>query len=272
MTDENRHTPARLGAELGAENEQEARDFEDVAAQLGLAAEPVEPRPELKAALFAAIQNTPQLPAVGPERAVEAPQRVVPAAEPIAPAPPASAPLAGAPEGAPIVAPVAAPGPAERAAQRRWFSRPVAIVAAAAAAAVLFVGGTVVGSSIVGHDSTQQQQASALAAINAAPDAQRATAAVSGGGTATLVWSPTLASSVLIASDLPTLPDDKTYELWYIRDGKATPAGTMDAAKTGSTWRVLDGQMRAGDTVGVTVEPAGGSRRPTTDPIVAIPS
>lgn len=246
MTDETRRTPERLGAELGAENEQEARDFEDVAAQLGLAAEPVEPRPELKAALFAAIQNTPQLPA---EVEVEV-EATTPSAAP------ASVPAT----------------PAERKAQRRWFSRPVAIAASAAAAVVLFFGGAVLGSSLAGNDSTQQQQASALAAINAAPDAQRATAAVSGGGTATLVWSPTLGSSALIASELPTLPKDKTYELWYIRDGKALPAGTMDAAGTGSTWKVLAGTMQAGDTVGVTVEPAGGSRRPTTDPIVAIPS
>lgn len=253
MTDETRRTPERLGAELGAENEQEARDFEDVAAQLGLAAEPVEPRPELKAALFAAIQNTPQLPA---EVEVEA------AVPEVAPAPATAVP-----------APASLPAtPADRKAQRRWFSRPVAIAASAAAAVVLFFGGAVLGSSLAGNDSTQQQQASALAAINAAPDAQRATAAVSGGGTATLVWSPTLGSSALIASELPTLPKDKTYELWYIRDGKALPAGTMDAAGTGSTWKVLAGTMQAGDTVGVTVEPAGGSRRPTTDPIVAIPS
>ena len=262
MTDENRNTPARLGAELGAENEQEARDFEDVAAQLGLAAEPVAPRPELKAALFAAIQTTPQLPAE-PEAAPAPTLAPVPApdAAQSAPAAPA-APEAPAPEAT----------PAERKAQRRWFTRPATIAASAAAAVVLFFGGAIVGGAIAGHDSTQQQQASALAQINAAPDAQRASAAVTGGGTATLVWSAQLGTSALIASDLPNLPNDKTYELWYIRDGKATPAGTMEAAAAGSTWKVLAGTMKAGDTVGVTVEPSGGSPQPTTNPIVAIPS
>ncbi|WP_313545565.1 anti-sigma factor [Leifsonia aquatica] len=260
MTDENRNTSARLGAELGAENEQEARDFEDVAAQLGLAAEPVAPRPELKAALFAAIQTTPQLPAdpdapastLAPVPAPEAAQ-----AAPTAPA----APEAPAPEAT----------PAERKAQRRWFARPAIIAASAAAAVILFFGGAIVGGTIAGNDSTQQQ-ASALAQINAAPDAQRASAAVTGGGTATLVWSAQLGTSALIANDLPNLPNDKTYELWYIRDGKATSAGTMDAAGAGSTWKVLAGTMKAGDTVGVTVEPSGGSPQPTTNPIVAIPS
>lgn len=252
MTDETRRTPSRLGTELGADDEQEARDFEDVAAQLGLAAEPVQPRPELKASLFAAIQNTPQLPPV-PE-AVTAPEST---------REPEPAPAPGAPQ---------APTPAEQKAQRRWFARPATILAAAAAAVVLFAGGAVVGGALGGNDSTQQQQASALAEINAAPDTQRATSAVAGGGTATLVWSAALGRSALIASDLPSLPNDKTYELWYIRDGKATPAGTMDVADAGSAWKVLHGTMQAGDTVGVTVEPSGGSARPTTDPIVAIPS
>jgi len=260
MTDENRSTPARLGAELGAENEQEARDFEDVAAQLGLAAEPVAPRPELKAALFAAIQTTPQLPADPDAPASTLAPVPAPEAAQAAPAAPA-APEAPAPEAT----------PAERKAQRRWFARPAIIAASAAAAVILFFGGAIVGGAIAGNDSTQQQ-ASALAQINAAPDAQRASAAVTGGGTATLVWSAQLGTSALIANDLPNLPNDKTYELWYIRDGKATSAGTMDAAGAGSTWKVLAGTMKAGDTVGVTVEPSGGSPQPTTNPIVAIPS
>lgn len=260
MTDENRSTPARLGAELGAENEQEVRDFEDVAAQLGLAAEPVAPRPELKAALFAAIQTTPQLPADPDAPASTLAPVPAPEAAQAAPAAPA-APEAPAPEAT----------PAERKAQRRWFARPAIIAASAAAAVILFFGGAIVGGTIAGNDSTQQQ-ASALAQINAAPDAQRASAAVTGGGTATLVWSAQLGTSALIANDLPNLPNDKTYELWYIRDGKATSAGTMDAAGAGSTWKVLAGTMKAGDTVGVTVEPSGGSPQPTTNPIVAIPS
>uniref|UniRef100_UPI00117B0733 anti-sigma factor n=1 Tax=Leifsonia sp. NCR5 TaxID=1978342 RepID=UPI00117B0733 len=162
--------------------------------------------------------------------------------------------------------------PAETKARSRWFTRPISIAAAAAAAVVLFLGGTFLGSSLAGNNSFQQQQASALAQINAAPDAQRATADVSGGGTATLVWSGKLGKSALVANDLPALPSDKTYELWYIRGGEATPAGTMKPADTGSTWRVLTGTMQAGDTVGVTVEPRGGSDQPTTSPIVAISS
>jgi anti-sigma-K factor RskA len=35
---------------------------------------------------------------------------------------------------------------------------------------------------------------------------------------------------------------------------------------------VLSGDMDAGDTVGVTVEPAGGSDAPTTAPVIVVPT
>jgi anti-sigma-K factor RskA len=235
-----------IGYGLGAETPEEAREFEAVAAELGLAAEPVAPPASLKADLFSKLASTPQLPPL--EGAAPASPTPVEAASP------------------------ASPSPAELKTRSRWFARPIAIVAAAAAAVVLFVGGAFLGSALGGNDSFQQQQASALAAINAAPDAQRASADVDGGGTATLVWSGQLGQSALVAKDLPSLPNDKTYELWYIRDGKATAAGTMTPGSAPATWRVLDGTMAAGDTVGVTVEPRGGSTQPTTDPIVAISS
>lgn len=249
MTDDERNIadPSRLGARLGAETDQEAGEFEDVAARLALAAEPVEPPAELKTALFAKLGSLPQLPAEAPQSGA-------------APVPP------------PAEQAQAEPTPTERRAQRRWFQRPGAILAAAAAAVILFVGGVFVGSTIAGTSSYQQQQASALAAINASPDAQRASAGISGGGTATLVWSAQLGRSALVATDLPPLPNDKTYELWYIRSGTATPAGTMNADGSLATWRVLAGEMKAGDTVGMTVEPSGGSKQPTTKPIVAISS
>lgn len=259
MSDKNREG---LGYEFGAETPDEAREFEAVAAELGLAAEPIAPPASLKADLFAKLASTPQLPPLDEP----APASVAPARASVAPASVASAPTA------PAEAPPAPDSPAQLKSRSRWFSRPIAIAAAAAAAVVLFVGGTFLGSALSGGDSFQEQQASALAAINAAPDAQRATADVEGGGTATLVWSGQLGQSALVAKNLPSLPNDKTYELWYIRDGKATAAGTMMPGNTPATWRVLDGKMAAGDTVGVTVEPRGGSTQPTTNPIVAISS
>jgi hypothetical protein len=244
MTDRDGRTSPRLGSELGADNDEEAREFEETAAELALLTEPVTPSASLKADLFAKLATTPQ------RRPLDAPE--APAVQDAVPAEPTLA---------------------ETRARARWFTRPIAIATAAAAAVVIFVGGVLLGSTIAGSNTFQVQQASALAAINAAPDTQRATAAIDGGGTATLVWSGSLGQSALVAQDLPGLPGDKTYELWYIRDGKATAAGTMTPdSGDPATWRVLEGTMSAGDTVGVTVEPRGGSEQPTTQPIVAIGS
>ena len=95
---------------------------------------------------------------------------------------------------------------------------------------------------------------------------------MSTGGKVTLVWSLTQRKSAVIATGLKVLPSDKTYELWYISAaGKPTSAGLFESNGK-NTLQVLSGQMSRGDTVGVTVEPAGGSKAPTTKPVVAIAS
>jgi anti-sigma-K factor RskA len=237
VSDREDWSPLDSGYRMGAQTPEEAAEFAEVATQLGLAVEPVEPPPSLKAGIMAQLASTPQL---------------APTSQPAAPAP--------------------SPGPAETRARARWFARPIVILAAAVAALVLFVGGVVVGGAISGSNSFEAQQAASLAQINAASDVQHSTSPVAGGGTATLVWSGEAGKSALVTTGLPALPSDKTYELWYIRGSEATPAGTMVPNGNGATWRVLDGTMSAGDTVGVTVEPKGGSTKPTTQPIVAIQS
>jgi hypothetical protein len=41
---------------------------------------------------------------------------------------------------------------------------------------------------------------------------------------------------------------------------------------SGTSWRVLDGAMHGGDSIGLTVEPEGGSQTPSTKPVVQIVS
>jgi len=166
---------------------------------------------------------------------------------------------------------------AQSKAQARWFQKPVAFLAAAAAVVAVFLGA----SSLTGmlNNGNQVQQALALASINAQPDVQRSTvpllANVDGhnSSTATLVWSENIGESVLLVNGLEQLPDDKVYELWYI-DGEGSPisAGLFTIPDSGHTYSVLEGEMTAGATVGVTVEPAGGSKQPTTEPVIAIPT
>jgi anti-sigma-K factor RskA len=252
----------------------EVTELADTAVLLGFAVDPVQPPAALKANIMGLISSMPQLPAN------DAPVRDAAAGSATADSEPTVTESAGArvtPIGtaafgaAPVITDVPN-SPAQRKAERRWYSRPIVALAGAAAAVALVAGGV----GIVGTITDSQRQsvmADGLAAINAADDSQQAVAAISGGGTATMVWSNELASSAVIVDDLPTLPDGKVYELWYIDTASvARPAGTFTVDSDGKSWRVLDGEMHAGDTVGVTVEPAGGSEKPTTEPIVAIAS
>lgn len=234
----------RAGFEAYLADSEEARAevaaLSDTAVQLGLAAEPVIPSPQLKASLMAAIHTTPQLPVI---------------AEPAQ---------------APVTPPTSS---TQRKAQARWFARPVTILAAAAAAVALFVGGNLIGVANANNALHEQQaQAASLVELSAASDVQRASSTVAGGGQATLIWSLDLRRSAVLIDELPTLPAGKTYQLWYIDAAGARSAGTFESTDGGTTWHVLDGKMSGGDTVGVTVEPDGGSAQPTTKPILAIAS
>lgn len=241
----------------------EAAELGATALALGLAAEPVQPSAGLKASIMATIAATPQLPPVSvPEAPADAAAEAAPAA---APAAPAAAPAAQPAPTAPAVS------PAEERARRRWFQGPGGLLVAAAAAVALFIGGTVVGQAL-NANQFEQEQAASLAEINAAPDAQRALATTRDGHSATLVWSGELGLSALLIDDLPELPAGKDYQLWYMNDAGAFSAGTFDSTGTGTVWRVLEGTMKAGDQVGLTVEPDGGSPGPTSEPIVAIQS
>ena len=64
---------------------------------------------------------------------------------------------------------------------------------------------------------------------------------------------------------LDAAPPGKTYEAWVIRGKQAPkPAGLFRGG--GTTFLPIDGKVRKGSVVAVTVEPAGGSDAPTTKP------
>ncbi|MCW4386107.1 anti-sigma factor [Salinibacterium sp. SYSU T00001] len=245
--------------------------FDDVAAALGLAAEPVQPSEDLRSRLLAQVAVTPQLPAEpdAPAAVVESPAPVEPVeTKPAAPAKPVESPAPVKPVETKPATPT--PGPAERRARSRW-TRPATLLTAAAAAVLLFVGGGVAGS-LIAQNSFRVEQATALAELQTASDAQQAVAPVAGGGTATLVWSAEQQRSAILIDELPELPEGSTYQLWYINAEGAIPDATFEASEDGKTWRVLEGTMSAGDAVGVTVEPEGGSEEPTSEPIVVLAS
>ena len=284
----------RAAFEAHLESSEEARieaaELSDTAVALGLATAPVQPSAALKASLMAKLSSTPQLaPLAGPASTPAA--DAAPASPRLAAVPPVppSAPVTPRVSGDPSAAGTgtgtgsgSGSSAAERA-RKRWFQRPASLLLAAAAAVALFVGGTFVGLGLAGpsgsSDSFAAQQAASLAQLNAAPDVQRASTTTADGHAATLVWSDTSSLSALVVDGLPALSGDQDYQLWYIGPGGAVSAGLLDAnasasggTSPGTAWRVLDGSLTAGDTIGLTVEPKGGSTQPTTTPVLAIQS
>ncbi|MFI6995011.1 anti-sigma factor [Nonomuraea wenchangensis] len=107
-----------------------------------------------------------------------------------------------------------------------------------------------------------------VAVLLAAPDARTLRRSVASGGTATLVVSRSVARLLFTSSGLPVLPESRGYELWLMgRDG-ARPAGLLGRAEGGVTAPVVVEPLRGDERVALTVEPARGSPRPTTDPIL----
>jgi hypothetical protein len=77
---------------------------------------------------------------------------------------------------------------------------------------------------------------------------------------------------LLIASNLPQLPANRTFEMWVIYKGVAPrPAGLFQSTGPGSAVHILSGPIDTQSlaTVAVTVEPEAGSPAPTTTPIIA---
>ena len=161
----------------------------------------------------------------------------------------------------------AAPGPAETKARLRW-SRTATTVASMAAAVALIIGGVAVGTTSLRPDT--DYQTAQMAAISSAPDVQQVDTTLDGGQQVTLRWSPELASSVIIVDGMDAAPSDHVYQLWYIDESGARAAGFLPVADGVESWQVLEGDMHAGDAVGVTVEPTGGSKKPSTDPVMVI--
>jgi len=105
----------------------------------------------------------------------------------------------------------------------------------------------------------------------AAPDARTVTGTVMTGGTATVVLSAVQHSVVVSTSGLAALPANRVYELWLITPTAAAyRAGLLPAAVSGRTAPVLASGFAAGDVLGMTVEPAGGTPKPTTAVIMTL--
>lgn len=148
---------------------------------------------------------------------------------------------------------------------RAWFALAASLVL------LIGVGG---GAVVIAQQLNRPVAVVALERIEAAPDAQQASTTLSDGGEATVHWSESVGEAVFVSDGLPTLSDEQSYELWFVRDSEAIAAGVFETGGDGSATALLSGTMSPGDVIAVTVEPLGGSPtgEPSGAPILAIPT
>ncbi|MGV9255390.1 anti-sigma factor [Streptomyces sp. NPDC003697] len=149
----------------------------------------------------------------------------------------------------------------------RWM--PAACLAVAAA-----FGGTAVWQYERAVHAREQvaragRHADEVAGVLTAPDARTRSARV-GSGTGTLVVSADRDRAVFMASGMAAPPEGRVYQLWFADGGRVRSAGLLSPDRADQTV-LLHGRVDGASGVGITVEPAGGSRQPTTTPLGLLP-
>jgi anti-sigma-K factor RskA len=136
---------------------------------------------------------------------------------------------------------------------------------AAAAAVVVLLGGAI---AVVQPWAEETSETPSMAdQVMSAADAEEVRIDLADGASAKVVRSVSMSRAVIVTDDMPPPPPDSVYQLWL-----QTPAGEMvDAGlmpKRADQTMLLDGDATDAVAAGITVEPEGGSREPTSDPIV----
>jgi anti-sigma-K factor RskA len=165
--------------------------------------------------------------------------------------------------------PLRAPSTVTPLESRRRRIAPVTWLVAAAAAVALVIGG-IAWSPWSNDGSTQQPPLSITEQVIRAKDAQRFEKDIDG-ARATIVRSPSLGRAVIIADNMPAAPAGKDFQIWFQDpQGAMHSAGVMPHEAKPTVSMVLDGDASKYNGVGITVEPAGGSKEPTSPPIALI--
>ena len=89
----------------------------------------------------------------------------------------------------------------------------------------------------------------------------------SAGGSVTVVASAALREAVVTATGMVSPPAGRVYQVWVMSPSGARSAGLMAGPST-----LLASAVVPGDRIGITVEPAGGTSKPTTTPVAVLPA
>ncbi len=73
--------------------------------------------------------------------------------------------------------------------------------------------------------------------------------------------------AILVVEDMPSMPEGRTGQVWVIRDEKPQPSGLLEPSGNMAATAITT-PLRGADAIAVTIEPAGGSDKPTSDPVL----
>lgn len=171
------------------------------------------------------------------------------------------------------IPPLAEHGPAARAAdvrrpRRRWFTALGWGLATGLAVAVAVLGVRVNDQQ---HQIDQAgRRTSAITALLSAPDTRADSVGVTTGGTGTVLASRSLDEAAITVNGLAKLPPGQAYQLWMMGPSGARSGGLLPSGNR-AYGSVLAHGLGDARTIGLTVEPAGGSAQPTTPPVMVLP-
>jgi signal transduction histidine kinase len=142
------------------------------------------------------------------------------------------------------------------------------LIALAAAGLVLVLGSGGLFVRLQAESATRRQIEELLAHAQARP-LEAADPNRGGGGQAYL--DPGRDQVLVVASNLPPLPTDRAYQLWFVRqDGHRDSGGlmTVNAQGDGTLLAHAPAGLAAYTAIGITEEPASGSQQPTGPKVV----
>jgi anti-sigma-K factor RskA len=92
-----------------------------------------------------------------------------------------------------------------------------------------------------------------------------------GGLSGKVIYIPDEQTAVIEVDGLDPAPEGRTYQVWAITDERPSSLGLMEAPEGGPVAQAMSGiTLEDGQVLAVTLEPAGGSLQPTTDPLFAV--
>jgi anti-sigma-K factor RskA len=219
----------------------EVAELTTTAARLAVGAATAPP-PSLRARVMAEVAATAQLPAE-------------------------VSPRAGERTGTPAPTTLESRRQADAGSSPPWYRQPFAIAAAVLLVVSLALGGLLVRTQQQADQSRSDAQR--FEAIIENPSHVVVGRPVTDGGRATVIAAD--GQAVFLARNLPALPSGRAYQLWVLDSAGARSAGVLSPSAGGRVEHFVSG-VGTGDSLGLTVEPSGGSDQPTTDPIWVAPT